>query len=253
MPICQRRSKYMGLYQITEDFGNNSFRIDLPDNLKSRGVHDVFHLSLLRIHIANNDRKFPGRRDNQIPEFGGSGREWAVDKITCHRGSHSNAEFEVQWTAGDRSWLPYDEVAHLKALTDYFEAIGVDGVEGLRERDDGGLSDDNPQVSLGHLAPHQASRQRTPGPRHRAPQTHPRHHASRPRNQNSRHNPPRTPQHSSRSTYPARPCQRYGRRDHRSPVRNLNCRGSTRHAQAKTPLNTSYCHHSPCLTSFENS
>ncbi len=47
--------KYMGPYPIAEDFGNGFFRLELPSNLKSRGIHDVFHASLLRIHVPNND------------------------------------------------------------------------------------------------------------------------------------------------------------------------------------------------------
>lgn len=105
-------SKFIGPYRISDDFGNNSFRVELPDN------------------------------------------EWAVDRIIRHRGSHADAMFEVQWTAGDRTWLPYDEIAHLKALADYFEVIGVDGIKDLKGTGDGGASDDDSQVFLGHLAPH---------------------------------------------------------------------------------------------------
>ncbi|KIN99114.1 hypothetical protein M404DRAFT_78798, partial [Pisolithus tinctorius Marx 270] len=138
--------KFIGPYRISDDFGNNSYRVKLPDNLKQRGIHDVFHSSLLRVHIPNDDRKFPGRKDDQIPELGGTSREWAVDQIINHRGSRSEATFEVQWTAGDRTWLPFDEVAHLKALADYFEALGIDGINELREKGDGGSSEDDPQV-----------------------------------------------------------------------------------------------------------
>ena len=52
--------KYIGPYKITHDFNNQSFRLELPAHLKKRGVHDVFHSSLLRIHIPNDDRLFPG-------------------------------------------------------------------------------------------------------------------------------------------------------------------------------------------------
>jgi hypothetical protein len=50
--------KYIGPYKITKDFGNFSYRVDLPSNLKQRGVHDSFHASLMRIHIPNDDRLF---------------------------------------------------------------------------------------------------------------------------------------------------------------------------------------------------
>ena len=47
--------KFIGPYLVLEDFRNNSFQIDLPDQMKQRGIHDVFHSSYLRIHVPNND------------------------------------------------------------------------------------------------------------------------------------------------------------------------------------------------------
>lgn len=52
--------KFIGPYKIVEDFKNESFRIDLPSHLKWRDIHDVFHASLLQIHIPSNDCLFPG-------------------------------------------------------------------------------------------------------------------------------------------------------------------------------------------------
>lgn len=39
--------KYMGPYRILRDFGNSSFQLGLPPSLRQRGIHDVFHASLL--------------------------------------------------------------------------------------------------------------------------------------------------------------------------------------------------------------
>jgi len=63
--------KFIGPYHIIENFGNNLYHIELPDNLKQHGVHKIFHSSLLRIHIPNDDRLFPRRRDDQIEDLGG--------------------------------------------------------------------------------------------------------------------------------------------------------------------------------------
>lgn len=141
--------KFISPYCIMEDFGNNSYHIELPDSLKQRGVHNVFHSSLLRIHVANDDQLFPSRSEEQIPDIGGR-QEWAIEKILAHQGSHLDATFDVQWASGDRSWVPYCDLEHLRPLKEYFEALGVDGVENL-----GGVSEvspsDDPQVSLGHM------------------------------------------------------------------------------------------------------
>ena len=52
--------KYIGPYKIIKDFNNQSFQIELPSHLKQRGIHDVFHSSLLQIHTPNDDHLFPG-------------------------------------------------------------------------------------------------------------------------------------------------------------------------------------------------
>ena len=73
--------KFIGPYRIVDDFTNSSFRIDLPDHLKRRGIHDVFHASLLHEHVPNDDRLFPGRMDTQIGNTPDTEGEWAVDRI----------------------------------------------------------------------------------------------------------------------------------------------------------------------------
>jgi len=144
--------KFVGPYKISQDFGNYSYRIELPSSLRQRGIHDVFHSSLLRIHVPNDDRLFPGRLDEQIPELGGTAREWTVDKILSHRGSHSDASFEVRWTSGDTTWLPYGEIAHLRALTDYFEVLGIDDISRLTNINIGTASDKDEDVVAGCVA-----------------------------------------------------------------------------------------------------
>ena len=117
--------KFLGPYKILRNFENSSFQLDLPPNLKRRGVHDVFHSSLLRIHIPNDDRLFPGRMDTQITGETATDNEWAVDCIKNHSGTKTDAIFEVHWKSGDITWLPYYQITHLQALTDYLDLIGV--------------------------------------------------------------------------------------------------------------------------------
>lgn len=122
--------KFIGPYRIIEDFGNASFRLDLPAELKQRGLHPSFHAKLLRIHIPNDDRRFPGRQINQIVSLGNS-KEWAVSKISAHKGSGTDAVFSLVWKTGDTSWLPLHEVSHLTAYKQYLEAIGVSSASAL--------------------------------------------------------------------------------------------------------------------------
>ncbi|KAF9233757.1 hypothetical protein BU15DRAFT_29872, partial [Melanogaster broomeanus] len=107
-----------------------SYRLDLPSELKQRGVHPAFHANLLRIHVPNDDRRFPGR---QLPQIIGLGKmeEYSVDKIVNHHGKGRDSMFEVLYTTGDQIWLPYVEVSKLEALTQYLEAQDVISINDL--------------------------------------------------------------------------------------------------------------------------
>ncbi len=115
--------KYMGPYHILKDFVNSSFLVDLPLSLKSRGIHNVFHSSLLQIHIPNDDRLFPGRAENKVGMSEESSSEWAVKQIIRHSGSKTEALFQVKWKSGDVTWLPYE----------YFDMLGIENISQLRD------------------------------------------------------------------------------------------------------------------------
>lgn len=123
--------KFIGPYKIVQNFGNNTFKIDLPTELKRRGVHPSFHASLLRIHNPNDDRLFPGRLASQIGLAAQIENEWKIERIEHHNGTGSLAQFQVVWTTGDKTWLPYDELIGTQALEDYFEILGIASIQRL--------------------------------------------------------------------------------------------------------------------------
>jgi len=135
--------KFVGPYKISQDFGNYSYHIELPSSLCQQGLHNMFHSSLLCIHVPNNNHLFPGCLDEQILELGRTAHEWIINKILLHQGSHSDAKFEVLWTSGDKMWLPYGEIAHLCVLTDYFKVLGINDITGLTDSNTRDVSDDN--------------------------------------------------------------------------------------------------------------
>ena len=143
--------KFIGPYKILQDFGNSSFRLELPGHLKQRGVHDVFHSSLLREHIPNDDRLFPGRLDTQIGDTIETEGKWAVDRILSHSGSKADAVFEIQWKSGDITWLPYYQITHLRALTEYLDLLGKKNIKELA-KGTGKPPLEDPQVFLGALS-----------------------------------------------------------------------------------------------------
>ena len=141
--------KFMGPYKISQDFGNYSYHIELPSSLCQRGIHDVFHSSLLCIHVPNDDCLFPGQLDKKIPKLGGTTCKWTVNKILSHQGSHSNTKFKVLWMSGNKMWLPFSEIAHLRALTDYFKILGIDNISCLTDSNIGDELDDKSDIVAG--------------------------------------------------------------------------------------------------------
>ena len=122
--------KFVGPYKILQDYKNNTFLLDLPSELKQRGLHPSFHASLLRLHVPSDDRRFPGRQLKQLSTLGNN-EEWAVAEIATHHGKGADALFEVVWKAGDRAWLPYQEISHLEAMTQYLEVQGAKTISQL--------------------------------------------------------------------------------------------------------------------------
>jgi hypothetical protein len=142
----------VGPYKLIRDYGNNSFLLDLPSQMRSRGIHPVFHSSLLRIHIPNDNRKFPGRLDAQVLDFSDEQEpEWAVSKIWSHTGAQEEAMFEVEWRAGDVTWLPYASISHLDALTEYLDLLSLTDINSLTDKP-GTAPRDAPQSFSGSVS-----------------------------------------------------------------------------------------------------
>lgn len=121
--------KFIGPYPITEDFGNFSFRVKLPSTLTRRGVHDVFHASLLRVHEPNDDKLFPGRLDTQVFDLEDLEGGWMAEKILSHKSVNGNLEFNILGGNGDTKWVKYDDCKDLLVVGQYLEAKGMDQPE----------------------------------------------------------------------------------------------------------------------------
>ena len=132
---CSRKlaPKFIGPFRILKDYGNNTFKLDLPPAMLARGIHPAFHASLLRICVPNDDRRFPGRDPVQVLQLTDDLEtdQWPVDRIVDHAGHGNTALFQVLWKAGDKTWLPYIEVRHLSAFDAYLDACGVTSVAQL--------------------------------------------------------------------------------------------------------------------------
>jgi transposase InsO family protein len=149
--------KYIGPYKITKDFNNNTYRIELPADLKKRGLHPDFHSSLLRVHVPNDDRLFPGRSETQVGLTENPKTEWTANRVVSHVGKGASATFEIEWLAGDRTWLPLDEASKFNVFQDYLDICGVDSASELQ--DGGAMNDDALALFLGGVSIIEASQE----------------------------------------------------------------------------------------------
>jgi Zinc knuckle len=121
--------KFIGPFRITKEISlGTTYQLQLPAELRSRGIHPNFHASLLRIHVPNDDRRFPGRAVPQVTGLGAPADEFLVDKIVSHFGHGSHLWFELLWQSGDRTWLRHGSIRHLSALEVYLENLNCHSI-----------------------------------------------------------------------------------------------------------------------------
>jgi hypothetical protein len=129
---CKLIPKYIGPFCISKVIKpGSSFRLELPDELKERGIHPTFHASLLRIHVPNDDRKFPGRTIHHITGFG-KPSHWTVDCIMSHYRTGRDAIFKVLWKSGNQSWEMFLTVKDWTALEAYCEALRITSISSMK-------------------------------------------------------------------------------------------------------------------------
>lgn len=125
--------KYIGPYKVEKARPETSdYQLELPEALAKRHLHPVFHVSLLRPHMSNNDVLFPNRSMPDAYDFGAPDEpEWFVDSIEAHRWNRNALEFQVKWSLGDVTWEPLKSVDKLMALDEYLALYSVKNVKQL--------------------------------------------------------------------------------------------------------------------------
>jgi hypothetical protein len=83
---CKLVPKYIGPFKVTKVLvPGTTYRLELPDDLEACGIHNAFHVSLLRVYIPNCDTRFPGRQIEQLAAFGTANEE-CIRKMSKTRG-----------------------------------------------------------------------------------------------------------------------------------------------------------------------
>ena len=119
--------KFIGPYRIAQaDPASSTYTLDLPPDLRARGVHPKFHVSRLRRHEPNDSTLFPDRSVEVFYDFGQDpDDELLVNDIVAHEWKGRSVKFLVQWDDGDVTWEPWTTVKDLEAIDRYFELQAV--------------------------------------------------------------------------------------------------------------------------------
>jgi len=119
--------KYVGPFRVLEAHPHtSSYKIELPNQLQTRRLHNQFHRSKLRPYHANDDALFPHREAHMHYDFGSpDDQETLVKEILAHKWENNRPSFQIYWNDGDTTWETYETCKDLQALDEYLQLMGV--------------------------------------------------------------------------------------------------------------------------------
>lgn len=113
--------KFCGPFRISEKINEVTFRLDLSETMKARGIHDAFHSSLLKPFI---DDKY-GLYDDPLPPVNIQDgiEEYEVESILDSKKIRGKVHFLVKWKGycnHENTWQTRADLKNAQdALADY--------------------------------------------------------------------------------------------------------------------------------------
>jgi len=108
--------KYSGPYRVTESINGFTFRLDLPQAVLDRNVHNAFHASLLRPYRSDpSDRLPPAPPPIDVPD---GAVENEVERILRSRTRRGRLQYLVKWRGHDVSESTWQSKADVKNSQD---------------------------------------------------------------------------------------------------------------------------------------
>ena len=114
--------KFSGPYRVTDAINDVTFRLDLPEAVLARRVHNAFHASLLKPY--HRDEAFHRLPPPPPPvAFPDGDVEYEVDYILRSRKRRGRTQYLVKWKGYDdseNSWLAHKDLEHAPEALDAF-------------------------------------------------------------------------------------------------------------------------------------
>ena len=120
-PMKKLDSKHAGPFQILAKISTHMYRLQLPVSM--RGIHDVFHVSLLE---KTHEDTFPQRRQPPPPPIEIDGEQvYEVADILDSRRRGRKVHYLVRWEGygpEDDTWEPLEALSGAKELLEDFHS-----------------------------------------------------------------------------------------------------------------------------------
>ena len=119
--------RYIGPMKVLKSDGaNDTYTLELSEELHKRHIHPTFHIRLLHQYERNDNVLFSKRDMHAFYDVGQSDKdEWFVNEIITHQWGGNKIEFLVKWNLGDSTWEQSSNCEKLEALDGYLELQGV--------------------------------------------------------------------------------------------------------------------------------
>ena len=105
------QDRFVGPFPVLQRIGKTAYRLDLSGQHQQalHGIHDVFHVSLLRPYNSN------GMEARVPPIVVDETEEYEVERILQHRALRGKTQYLVRWKGYDQSedmWLDESELVN---------------------------------------------------------------------------------------------------------------------------------------------
>jgi len=113
--------KFCGPFEITEKINEVTFRLNLPQPMIDRKIHNAFHSSLLKPYVEDTFERKP------VPpppiKLSTNSDEYEVERILHHRKRHRKLQYLVKWKGypdHENSWLSIENLKNCQELLDKY-------------------------------------------------------------------------------------------------------------------------------------
>ena len=115
--------KFCGPFEITQKINQVTFRLKLSDPMKAKGIHDAFHVSLLKPYVEDTF----SRTEEPSPavKFKDGHEEYEVEEILATKRIRGEPRYLVKWKGygtHENTWQSEEDLAHAKDLLNSFKA-----------------------------------------------------------------------------------------------------------------------------------